>query len=147
MNPHTLLLEIAKTDLEASRILLSSKHHPQAIFLFEQSVEKGVKSIGLWMNVVTEEECKDMKIIGHQAWRIFNHIMEIVPEKLKKGFEGIITDFQIILREHFHLKQKESLTITEEPLKKMIKTLEKEAKKSQVLVYDLTRKDIDELKN
>ena len=63
MSIHTLFLEIAKSDLEASRTLLSNKHYPQAVFYFEQAIEKGIKSLGLWMKVITEEECKDMVII------------------------------------------------------------------------------------
>jgi len=75
---------MAKSDLEASKTLLSNKHYPQAIFLFEQAVEKGVKSIGLCMNIVTEEECKE---IGHKTWNILKLIV-------KRVFEEILTDLQ-----------------------------------------------------
>jgi len=119
MNPHTLFLEIAKSDLEASRTLLSNKHYPQAIFLFEQAVEKGVKSIGLWMNIVTEEECKE---IGHKAWNILKFIV-------KRVFEEILTDLQKISREQYHLKQIELRSITQKLLKEMLE----EAKKPSIL--------------
>ena len=84
MNPHTLFLEMAKSNLEASKTLLSNKHYPQAIFHFEQAVEKGAKSIGLWINIVT----------GHKAWNILKFIVEGVPEKLGDYFEKMLTDLQ-----------------------------------------------------
>jgi HEPN domain-containing protein len=37
----------SKNNWEESRILLFSKHYSRAILLFEQAVEKGMKSFGL----------------------------------------------------------------------------------------------------
>jgi hypothetical protein len=129
MNPHTLFLEMAKSNLEASKTLLSNKHYPQATFHFEQAVEKGTKSIGLWINIVTEEECKDMKIIGHKAWNILKFIVERAPEKLEEYLEGILTDLQKISGEQYHLKLMELRSITQELHKEMLE----EAKKPSIL--------------
>ena len=140
MNPHTLFLEMAKSDLEASKTLLSNKHYPQAIFLFEQAVEKGVKSIGLCMNIVTEEECKE---IGHKAWNILKFTVERISENLEEYLEEILTDLQKISGEQHHLKQMELRSIAQELHKKMLE----EAKKPQKLIYNLTGKNIDDLKD
>jgi HEPN domain-containing protein len=39
------LLMIAKKDLQASRVLFDNRLYPQAIFFFQQSVEKANKSL------------------------------------------------------------------------------------------------------
>lgn len=40
-------LNIAKSDLEASRVLYENQLYPQAIFYFQQNVEKANKSLAL----------------------------------------------------------------------------------------------------
>ncbi len=44
--------EIAKKDLQASRVLYLNRLYPQAVFELQQSVEKSVKAVGLLMNLV-----------------------------------------------------------------------------------------------
>jgi hypothetical protein len=121
---------MAKSDLEASRTLLFNKHYPQAIFYFEQAVEKGIKSLGLWMKVITEEECKDMDIIGHNAWNVLQFIIKNVFGELKKSL-------QIISREYPYLEQVNLLTSMQEIFEKF----EKEAMRSQTLIENLLKKD------
>ncbi len=44
--------EIAKKDLQASRVLYLNRLYPQAVFELQQSVEKSVKAAGLLMNLL-----------------------------------------------------------------------------------------------
>jgi hypothetical protein len=150
MSAHTLFLEIAKSDLEASRTLLSNKHYPQAVFYFEQAAENGTKSIGLWMNVVTEEECKSTDIVGHRAWKIFNLMMERFPEKLKNYFEEVMTILIKIFEESPHLEKTDILTTIQElskNLQEIIAYLNEEVKNSQALIKYLSDRKNDELIN
>jgi len=78
---HVTLLEIAKKDLEASKHLLSKKLYPQSIFYLEQSVEKAVKSLGVWTKTITEKEMKE-KYISHKAYAVFSHILKKGPGKI-----------------------------------------------------------------
>jgi len=81
-NMHLTLLEIAKQDLKASKCLLSKKLYPQSIFYLEQSIEKAVKSLGIWSGNVTEEEIKDR--IRHKTPKVFTFILKRGIEKVKK---------------------------------------------------------------
>ncbi len=63
------LLYIAKMDLQASRVLYEKELYPQAIFYFQQSVEKACKAFALLTNQVTEKELP--REVGHETIRIF----------------------------------------------------------------------------
>lgn len=63
------LLMIAKKDLQASRVLFDNRLYPQAIFFFQQSVEKANKAFALVTNQVTEKEL--LFDIGHVPTRIY----------------------------------------------------------------------------
>ena len=98
------LLNIAKLDLEASRVLYENQLYPQAIFYFQQSVEKANKSLALVTKQVTEKEL--YRNIGHEAIKIhekaikrqkdkyeqFNDHLKLFPEL---GEVGFIENFNI----------------------------------------------------
>lgn len=63
------LLSIAKMDLQASRVLYEKELYPQAIFYFQQSVEKACKAFALLTNQVTEKELP--REVGHETIKIF----------------------------------------------------------------------------
>lgn len=68
METHLILLEIAKNDLEAAKCLYDKKLYSQAIFFFQQSVEKAVKSFGIAFKIINETEAKD---IGHKSVKFY----------------------------------------------------------------------------
>jgi len=94
----TELLNIAESDLEASRVLYENQLYPQAIFYFQQSVEKANKSLALVSKQVTEKEL--YRTIGHEAIKIheraikrqkdkyeqFNEHLKLFPELKEIGF-------------------------------------------------------------
>jgi hypothetical protein len=57
--------EIARQDLRASRILYQKELYPQAIFEFQQAVEKGIKSVGLVVGLVRPTRDELTHDIGH----------------------------------------------------------------------------------
>jgi HEPN domain-containing protein len=130
MSVHLLFLEMAKKDLDASRLLFSRKYYPQAVFLFQQAVEKGVKSLGLWANVITEEECKRTEVIGHKAWKTFSFIIEI-------GLKAVDDSLQTILKENRDLEQ----TDLWKNVKTQMLNLEREARETPVEMKNM--KDLE----
>jgi hypothetical protein len=119
MSLHLSYLEMAKKDLEASKVLLSRKCYPQAVFFFEQAVEKGVKSLGLWAKAITEEECRKLEVVGHKAWKTFSFIME-------RGLKIIKDNLQTIVKENPQLEQTNLWMM----IQTQISNLEKETKES-----------------
>jgi HEPN domain-containing protein len=117
---------MAKKDLEASKVLLSRKCYPQAVFFFEQAVEKGVKSLGLWAKAITEEECRKLEVVGHKAWKTFSFIIE-------RGLKKVRDNLQIVLKENPQLEQT-NLWIM---IQTQISILEKETKESLGYVTSL----------
>jgi len=83
---HSTLLEIAKKDLEASRLLFDKKLYPQAVFFLQQSIEKAIKSYGILNNVISEGETRD---IGHRAWKVYRKIFSKLKEDMRKAKEFI----------------------------------------------------------
>ena len=47
----TILLNISKSDLEASKYLLEGKHYCQSVFYLEQSIEIALKSWAIWHEI------------------------------------------------------------------------------------------------
>jgi len=123
---HHSYLEMAKKDLEASKMLHTRKYFPQAVFLFEQAVEKGIKSLGLWAKTITEEECKKMEVVGHKAWKIFSILIE-------RGIRAVKGQLQTILKENPQIEQTNLWTM----IQTQISDLEKEEKES---LADIIRK-------
>ncbi|RZN13782.1 MAG: HEPN domain-containing protein [Methanosarcinales archaeon] len=70
MNLAEELLKIAKKDLKATKILYENKLYAQAIFYFEQSVEKANKVLALTLNNYSE---KDMIKFSHDVTRIYKN--------------------------------------------------------------------------
>lgn len=70
MNISYSLFNIAKKDLEASKILYEKKIYPQAMFFFQQSVEKAAKSLFIEIGAVEQKELKTF--IGHNPLKIIN---------------------------------------------------------------------------
>ncbi len=63
------LLDIAVMDLQASRVLYENGLYPQAIFYFQQSVEKANKTLALIKGQVTEKELWGK--IKHETIKIY----------------------------------------------------------------------------
>ncbi len=79
-------LEIAKSDLSASKCLFNNKFYPQSLFFFQQSVEKAVKSFGISVGLLKDEK----------AVKIYSHKSSVVFIDLMKAFLELLSD-QIIL--------------------------------------------------
>ena len=62
------LIKIAETDIRASKILYDNKLYTQALFYFQQSVEKVSKYIGLQMACISESLLKN---ISHDPTKLF----------------------------------------------------------------------------
>ena len=69
MNMRDELIKIAKQDLYTSKILHKHRLYSQAIFYFQQSVEKQSKSLGLLLGNIEEKELS--KGIWHHTVKIF----------------------------------------------------------------------------
>lgn len=74
MKMYMRLLKIAQSDLQASTLLYDKELYPQAIFYFQQSVEKASKSYGLLSGIITDVDLK--KEIGHNAFKIYTKLIE-----------------------------------------------------------------------
>lgn len=68
------LLELAEKDLEASRTLYEKNLYPQAVFYLEQSIEKGIKSLGLHDGTLSKENLAGE--IGHRPLKYFSKWFE-----------------------------------------------------------------------
>jgi len=96
------LIDTAMIDFEASRILLESKLYPQAVFHFQQAIEKAIKAILVYLDLV--EDVVDLKReIGHRivekSYRyvisdvknlyacLIEHCGKTVDEKLEETME------------------------------------------------------------
>jgi len=63
------LLQMAKSDRNAARVLLRQQQFPQAVFSLQQAVEKAVKAIGLSTRVIAVGELQSA--ISHKAINVF----------------------------------------------------------------------------
>ena len=85
MKTDLVLLEIAKKDLEAAKLLFNNRLYPQSIFYLQQCNEKAIKSYGLKLKIITELEAKEEII--HKTLKIYvkgyNQFREF-PEKIRK---------------------------------------------------------------
>ena len=72
MNLAEEYLKIAKKDLEATKILYENKLYAQALFYFEQSVEKANKGFALTSNKYSE---KYMIKVNHDVTKIYKDII------------------------------------------------------------------------
>lgn len=81
------LFNIAESDLEASRVLYENQLYPQAIFYFQQSVEKANKSFALVTKQVTEKEL--YRTIGHEAIKIHERAIKRQKDKYEQFNEHL----------------------------------------------------------
>lgn len=100
------LLDIAKSDLKASRVLYENRLYPQAVFYFQQSVEKANKSLALVTKLVTEKEL--YRNIGHQAIKIHEKAIKRQKDKYEQ-FNDHLTLFselrELEIFEGFNVKR------------------------------------------
>jgi len=85
-----ILLDISKQDLAAAKCLYENELYSQAVFYLQQSVEKAAKAFGLLMGIISENELKGRKGIGHNPLKIHKKVADKQLEqigKLKDGFE------------------------------------------------------------
>jgi HEPN domain-containing protein len=88
MKEETIFLELAKEDLNAAKCLLNQKIYHLSVFHLQQTVEKAIKSFGLYQNVISIGEAK--KVIGHKAWGLYSKIFEEYEARIKR-LEDIFT--------------------------------------------------------
>ena len=84
MDMYQVFLEIAQRDLKASKKLLENKFYAQSVFYFQQSVEKGAKSLGLLTNQVEFYQLQGD--VGHDALNVF----KVILLSQKKQYEEMI---------------------------------------------------------
>jgi HEPN domain-containing protein len=90
-----ILLEIAKKDLEAARLLYSKKFYAQAVFYLEQAIEKGTKALGVKLKIISDE--KEAIKISHYTWRLHSKMVEKIMEQIQKIEElWKVTEEQIL---------------------------------------------------
>lgn len=76
------LLSIAEMDLQASRVLYENGLYPQAVFYFQQSVEKANKVFALITNQVKEKEL--LKEVGHETINIYRKSLRHQKERYER---------------------------------------------------------------
>jgi len=81
-------LEVARHNLDASSILYEQAMYPEAIFFFQQAMEKGCKAYGYYFGIITESDAISREI-GHKgigvyerSIRQFQKIVKSIREKL-----------------------------------------------------------------
>lgn len=82
MNLSEKLFKTAVRDLESVEILYESKHYNVALFQFQQSVEKLVKSFGLETKSIKPEDIS--RKINHLPHKVFTRLYSIQSEELEK---------------------------------------------------------------
>jgi HEPN domain-containing protein len=84
-------LDISLQDLMASRVLFDNGSYPASIFHLQQSIEKGCKSFGFHVGVITEKTASSNKI-GHTTTNIYLEIFDYIKtnlESMKKNMEAV----------------------------------------------------------
>lgn len=87
-NP-TSLLNLSKADLNSSVLLIENMFFSQAVFAFEQAVEKACKYIGLKSGRLTEEEVYDVCHYPHKVFlkylkRVNEILVSLNPTKIQE---------------------------------------------------------------
>ena len=155
------LLDIAKKDLEAAKILYNTGLYPQAVFFFQQSVEKTNKSLGLMLKLVKEDELKNyirhkpIKIYGrifrkklreieqaNKFFRKYPHLRKLIMseinlENYEKKFRESIKFIDEISR-----KQEEIVNISSKELEKILELIKKFEKGFEQEIKPIKNKDL-----
>jgi HEPN domain-containing protein len=76
-----IFLDIAKQDLKSSQLLFENKCYPQSIFLFQQSIEKAVKSMSIFTGTTNLKKAADK--IGHKGVTFYRMLNLNWMENLK----------------------------------------------------------------
>lgn len=83
-------VNIAKQDLQSSKLLYDAGYYPQSIFLFQQSIEKAVKSIAILVGITDIKNSRHK--IGHKGTNFYkmtaNNFIETI-NKLKNNQDSI----------------------------------------------------------
>lgn len=93
-------LNLAFDDLNSAKLLYEEQLYPQAVFHLQQAVEKAIKSLGLYIGIITEEQAK--KEIGHKGLILFEKTTDHIGNSLVKIGK--------VVREHPELKQITEIT-------------------------------------
>lgn len=80
------LFEIARKDLEAATCLYEKELYPQAVFYFQQSVEKANKSWALVLDIIKEEEVISVR---HDPFKIYIKSLLEQKKRLEMNSETI----------------------------------------------------------
>ena len=136
------LLAMAHQDLNAARHLYSGGFYPQAVFYLEQSAEKGLKSFSIGLGIIDEKEAR--LDISHKTLKIYEKTTKsyrqrivTLQENLKKipsleaffnqrlDFGDVAKQLDVSLAQLRALSKQgdEAMSLSEEDLKKHIKTL------------------------
>ncbi len=113
----SIYLSISSSDLQSSELLYKNKQYMQCAFYFTQSVEKLIKSTGLYYKVITPNETKDMK---HTLLFVHKKILKLVadyPSQLPK--DAKLGTSQWNLSTHF-LKGVDKLDSLKQDLSKIL---------------------------
>lgn len=107
------LIDIAKSDLDASERLYEGGSYPQAVFYLEQSIEKTAKAFGLEVGIIEEEELQGLghhheeifiqiqdKMFGFLSDVVHSTFLNIVDEHTKKGWGQLDLDNPDIFQEY-----------------------------------------------
>ena len=109
------LLETSRKDIEASRILHKKKLYPQAVFYFQQSVEKSTKSFGLIEKMIDEKGLWNK--IKHKPLKIFTRLSKKYDKRPK--MKKIIKELEALQKD-----DKAYADISQKELKSLITSLE-----------------------
>ena len=106
------LIYTAMMDFEASRILLESKRYPQAVFYLQQAIEKAIKAILVYLDLV--EDIVDLKReIGHRiveksykyiisdVKNLYTCLIEHCKKTVNEKLEGTMEINEILLKLEF----------------------------------------------
>jgi len=140
MKTAKILLNIAKDDLKSSELLYKNKLYPQALFYYQQSVEKANKAFAIALNIIKPEDI--YKKVGHNSTEIYNillkeqkqNILDLVelskwkPETLKvESFKQAVSsrtqqyiDKGLEFIEIIYTKKKKIAILSEEDILKII---------------------------
>lgn len=155
------LLAMAHMDLKAARHLHEAGFYPQAVFYLEQSAEKGLKSYSIASGIIDEKEARldishrTLKIYEKSTRRLRQRIVK-VQENLKMNpsleaffnkrlnFGETIKQLDISVAQLRVLSKQgdEALSLSQEDLKKHIKTLRDLARDSKRASAKIQKKAI-----
>jgi len=82
---YKVFLEIASDDLDASKLLYNKKKFPQAVFFFEQSVEKTCKYLLINQSILTVDQLN--KKVRHNSIIVFKLYSEFIIESISSLFD------------------------------------------------------------